>query len=142
MKEACTFHTEDTTLNVLFAASGKHLMALGDVAFSTSWQVLTGGRYMFEVMITEQRNLADTRGGGGPSKNYLRVGFATEDSSLLLVGIENFCFDSFGKGFRQGQFVDSLSPKAYDEVGAVSRAGVPAGSERSAGAHRTSKMTR
>lgn len=108
---------EDTTLNVLPAASGKHLMALGEGGFqyllagARGSVGLTGGRYMFEVMITENRNLADSRGGGaqGPApKNYLRVGFATEESSLLLNGVENFFFDGLGKGFRQGQVVAVL----------------------------------
>lgn len=99
----CCFLTEDTTMNVLPTVNGKLLMALGDGGFQ---YLLAGaranvgikaGRYFFEVMIAEVKNLAEPQGRGasGPKpKHLVRVGVSTSSSGLLLGPDETRVFRS------------------------------------------------
>ena len=116
----CCFLTEDTTMNVLPTVNGKLLMALGDGGFQ---YLLAGaranvgikaGRYLFEVMIAEMKNLQESQGrGAGPKQKVLvRVGVSTSQSGLILgpENTESVCFDSTGV-FLHGEKRESISKK-------------------------------
>jgi len=106
IQDVCVFRTEDTTLNVMQTVTGKHLMALSDGGFqyflagARASVGLKAGRYMFEVLLTECKGTTDSPPGkaAGPRpKCYARMGFATEDASLLLGdGALSVCFDTEG----------------------------------------------
>lgn len=125
----CCFLTEDTTMNVLPTVNGKLLMALGDGGFQ---YLLAGaranvgikaGRYFFEVMIAEVKNLAEPQGRApGPKpKHLVRVGVSTSSSGLLLgpEETESVSFDSSGC-FINGPKKELISKKfTHSQVAGV-----------------------
>jgi hypothetical protein len=94
IKEAVTFLTPDTTINVLPSTVGNMLASLQDgglgslVACARASVGVKTGRYMFEAKIVETTAVA---------KNVsLRVGFATEGSLFLGEDSNSICFDNTG----------------------------------------------
>lgn len=103
VKEAATFYTEDTTLNLM--ASGLNtLMPLTDgglqylLAGCRSSIGLKSGRYMFEVKVLEtMQPLEDPQAKARvpAPRSQVKVGVATAESSLFLGdSTESVCFDS------------------------------------------------
>lgn len=106
IKEPITFHTEETTMNVMPSSFGNIIMPLTDGGFQ---YLLAGcranvgvksGRYMFEVKILEQmspmEDAASKQRIPGP-KALLRVGVSVAGSSLFLGEAEECaCFDTEG----------------------------------------------
>lgn len=99
VKEPIAFLTPDTTLNLMQSAQSNVLMCMNEGGirhFFAGARANIGfskGRYMFEVKIVELVNVPDSK----DQKNVVRVGFSTQDSSLVLgSGAENICFDSAG----------------------------------------------
>lgn len=100
-----TFHTEDTTVNVMPATVGGMLKSLTDGGFqyllagARANVGVSAGRYMFEVKIVEFVTPAEeqARGKWPTPRQLLRVGFATSSSTLILGETEeNICFTSEG----------------------------------------------
>eukprot|EP00933_Yihiella_yeosuensis_P046955 TRINITY_DN4258_c0_g1_i1.p1 TRINITY_DN4258_c0_g1~~TRINITY_DN4258_c0_g1_i1.p1 ORF type:complete len:1006 (+),score=337.27 TRINITY_DN4258_c0_g1_i1:69-3086(+) len=123
--EQYAFLTEDTTMNVMQTVNGKLLMALSDgglqylLAGARASVGVKGGRYMYEVMIAEARNMNEPQGKNGPGhggpkpKQYVRVGLSTSNSSLIMGtpdATENVCFDSNGY-FLHGKTRTQVSKK-------------------------------
>jgi len=104
--DRAVFLPEDTSLNTLLTVDGRVLTSLSDrgmqylVAGARASVGLKSGRYMFEVKIVEYKNPAEPAGAKCPSpkpRNLLRVGFASNDLSVLLPDVaESVCFDSEG----------------------------------------------
>ena len=102
LKEKVTFHTVDTTLNVVLAANSSLLMPLSDggvrhlLAGARTNVGLKSGRYMFEAKIVEQVSRAEEGGKPAP-KHVLRLGFSTAASTPLMGNDDtNVCFDMEG----------------------------------------------
>jgi len=118
VRDPVIFPVEATTLNVLPSAHGDLLVPLTDGGFQ---YLLAGaranvgvsvGRYMFEVKIVEFLNPPEesaARGKQPAPRNYLRVGLATEKSSLFIGDSEDsLCFDVEGNFIT---FVDGKQKK-------------------------------
>jgi len=94
------------SMNTLVTTDGRVLTSLSDqgmqylVAGARASVGLKSGRYMFEVKIIEYKNPSEPAKANAPSpkpRNLLRVGFASNDSTVLLPDMaESVCFDSEG----------------------------------------------
>eukprot|EP00927_Polykrikos_kofoidii_P033483 TRINITY_DN2830_c0_g1_i1.p1 TRINITY_DN2830_c0_g1~~TRINITY_DN2830_c0_g1_i1.p1 ORF type:complete len:740 (-),score=188.46 TRINITY_DN2830_c0_g1_i1:275-2413(-) len=92
LEQQIAFVPAESTLNVVPAAGGRALMALSEgglqylVGGARANVGVKAGRYLFEVSMLEFLNPPSGGGGGrGPMpRQLLRVGFSTEDSSLVL----------------------------------------------------------
>mmetsp|Transcript_45932 Transcript_45932/g.116793 ORF Transcript_45932/g.116793 Transcript_45932/m.116793 type:complete len:927 (+) Transcript_45932:75-2855(+) len=106
VKDSIVFHTQDTTMNLMQSTFGNVLMPLTDGGMQyllAGARANTGvkvGRYAFEVKLVEVMNPADdpaARQRTPMPRCQLRVGFATEGSSLFIGdGEDSVCFDSEG----------------------------------------------
>ncbi|CAK9060614.1 unnamed protein product [Durusdinium trenchii] len=110
LKEPVTFHTNDTTLNVMVSSSGSStlLMPLSDggirhlLAGARASVGLKAGRYLFEAKVLE--HVQRQEDGAKPTpKHILRLGFSTKDSPLLMGGTTDVCFDMEGFLIQEGK---------------------------------------
>jgi len=105
IKDAVAFFPSETTLNLLPATTNNILTPLtegGIQHFLTGARASVGiskGRYMFEAKLVQNVNLAHAlQNPTGPrAKHYLRIGFSTAKSCLILGSSPtDVCFDSDG----------------------------------------------
>jgi len=102
VKGAVGFLVQDTTLNVMMSESSNTLMSLREgglqhlLAGARASVGISKGRYMFEVKIIEFATVGDSHQRNA-HQHVLKVGFATEGSSLFLGATdESVCFESNG----------------------------------------------
>jgi len=103
VKDELTFHTSDTTMNVLQSTGTNVLMSLSEggiqhfLAGARANVGITKGRYLFEVKIVQVVNTAELQANSRARPALVRLGFSTASSELLLgEGTANICFESEG----------------------------------------------
>mmetsp|Transcript_1932 Transcript_1932/g.3663 ORF Transcript_1932/g.3663 Transcript_1932/m.3663 type:complete len:858 (+) Transcript_1932:76-2649(+) len=127
--DAAAFLPEDSSLNALVTADGRMLTSLCDrgmqylVAGARASVGLKSGRYMFEVKIIEYKNPAEPAGAKAPSpkpRNLLRVGFASNEASVILPDLaESVCFDSEGNLYSGKERKKVAQKFGHGQVAAV-----------------------
>lgn len=125
VKDAVTFLTEDTTMNVMLSTNGNLLKAATDggirylLAGARANVGLKSGRYMFEARILETVKLAHEADRPTP-RCVLRIGFSTAGSPLLMGNEDtSICFDSEGGMYHGKQKTNVGCRFGCDNVMAV-----------------------
>jgi len=127
--DRAVFLPEDLSLNALVTADGRMLTSLCDrgmqylVAGARASVGLKSGRHMFEVKIVEYKNPAEPAGAKSPSpkpRNLLRVGFASNEASVILPDMaESVCFDSDGNLYAGKERKKVAQKFGHGQVAAV-----------------------